>query len=93
MSLRVAGTHGQVSHVAGPSIQLRTTLLFRGRGDGHGGATQRTSSRPEGGCCPVLIEGSGETQACDAVRWGRIRTTLLSVAATYEHIADSVGEM
>ena len=49
-----------------------------------------TSSRPEGGCCPVLIEGSGETQACDAVRWGRIRTTLLSVATTYEHIAESV---
>ena len=59
-------------------------------GNGHDRATQRASSRPTRGGRPVSSEGGGETQACDAARRVRDTHALLSVAATYEHLAESV---
>jgi hypothetical protein len=38
--------------------------------------TQRTSSRSEGGRCPISSKGGGEAPACDAARWGRDKDDL-----------------
>ena len=84
-------SHARRSHVAGPSIQQRTPLLFKG--EEVMAMTQQRNDPIHG---PKAVAARYRARAAARRRHAtyrvgeKTRTTLLSVATTYEQIAESV---